>query len=51
MQELPLFRLPRAFLNGEPAAFVQSVTGFVALRPQAARFPIQAFGNDVGRRF
>ena len=44
-------RHPRTVLNGDPVAFVQSVTGFVALKPQAARFPIQAFGNDVGWRF
>ena len=46
-----VLRLPRTVLNGEPTAFVQSMTGFVALRPKDARFPIQAFGNDVGGDF
>ena len=42
-------RHPRTVLNGDPASFVQSVTGFVAPKPQAAGFPIEAFGKDVGR--
>ena len=40
-----LFRM--RFEIGEQVAFVQPVTGFVALKPQAARFPIEAFGKDV----
>ena len=43
-------RHPRTVLNGDPVAFVQSVTGFVAPKPQAAGFPIEAFGNDGGER-